>query len=131
MRRTWSLSASRDGWAVHVREEPRWAQLFEAGWELFCRLTRGWAGGHGMPGWGWRIPIGRPRWDRDDPDEPLLINSLAGKLNSVEQWALSRTHAHGRELAEIRVDELAAQKIQPEFVEEMAEIRAGGDEPAI
>lgn len=27
MRKTWTLSVGRDGWSIHVREEPRWVRL--------------------------------------------------------------------------------------------------------
>lgn len=124
MRKTWILSASRDGWAVHVREEPRWAQLAEAAWDRLCWLTRGWVGGHNLPDVLWRITVGRPRWDRDDPDGPRLENSLAGKLFDLEQWAMSRTHHHGRELAVIPVDETVARQVQPDFVQEWTEMHA-------
>lgn len=119
MRKTWSLSVGKDIWQVSVRKEPRWAQLVESAWSGLCWLTRGWAGGHGMPEWAWKIPMGRSQWDRSfEDEEPFLTNSLAGRLNDLEQWMLSRTWQYGRDLAVIVIPENVARYIDPEFVAE-------------
>lgn len=115
---SWNLSASRDGWSVQLREEPWWAQLLDSAWDRACGLSHGWLGGHNLPEVFWRIPLGRPQWDRDDPDDPWLENSVASRLYNLESFMLGWGHRHGRDVVTVPITENVARAINPEFVED-------------
>lgn len=69
----------------------------------------------------WKIPLGRPRWDTDTFDnEPLLINSLAGKLHNLCSAVIF--WADGENLVWISIDRDTAFKLAPDFVKEVEEL---------
>lgn len=117
--RIWHLMTSRDGWSLTVEEIPDWAYYVGVAWEAACELTRGWLGGHGLPGWAWKIPVGPPRYDHtEDPADPWLENSLASKLSSFEDRVVGLAYRLGKNEVRIPLSVETARLINPKFVDD-------------
>ena len=118
--RRWSVSYSRDGSDVILynldRRARAWAAA-EAFANLLCGLTNGRLFGHGLGEWAWRIPVGRARWDRTDPGDPWLENSLAGCLMDMENAVLYRSgDAQERcRVGTLPIDTDALLRLAPDF----------------
>ncbi len=115
MGRRVTVGHGEDGFYLHVTDWPWYAVLVENLWLGACAVTRGWAGGHGCPGFMWKIPLGWPKWDHDDPDDPLLINSIAWRLHDLENVVLLWADGKSRPIAEFDISEDIAQKLEPKF----------------
>lgn len=109
--RRWTVWHSAEGFGIKLTEQPTWAVALEHGWDRLCGATGGRLGGHGLGEWAWRLPLGRPVWDRTDPDEPWLTNSLAASLNNVEQWVCRVAYEQERVVYEAPVDEQTGKRL--------------------
>lgn len=131
MRRHWRLvhrssDLYESEWVVALSEEPAWAHLAESVWNGLCVATRGWIGGHGQSrlynAVVWRVPAGRPKWDRSVPEDPWLENSLGSVLHRLESWMLTRSDVHMNEIVEIPITADVARQIDGEFVEDVRDL---------
>jgi len=116
--RKWNLSSSRFGFKVHTYEVPRHAVVLESAFDKLCWLTRGWLGGHGMPGKLWEIPLGRAKYD----EEGDLENSIASKFADLEQSVYQYGFRRETNRVEIDITPEQARAIDPEFVKSMEDI---------
>lgn len=111
----WTLSHSRDGWAVRLAEIPAWAYLVSRTAEQLPPLYANHA-------WPWRIGVPREadgyRW------------TLGGAMYSGHNWLLCTEDRRGRDTHRIPVTEDVAARLQPDFVEEIRDIFAEEEEPA-
>ena len=121
--RVWNISYGQNGYSLVLEDVKPWAMALERGFERLCDLTGGRAGGHGLGDWAWKVPLGRPKYDLSDPDEPWLENSLASALMDLENWTFNFGFKHGTERFLWKKDERIwltherAVAIDPSFVD--------------
>lgn len=120
MRREVTLCGHRNGFWVEIIDRPGWVVAKENIWDKLCTWTGGWLGGHGLPDLFWKIPVGRAKWDHDDPNDPMLINNVAWMMCDLEQWVLNLgddRRVRDAVVATIPVDIHTARKLDPALVE--------------
>ena len=128
--RHWTIQHGRDGYSIVLRDIKPWALAVEHAYGWLCERTNGWLGGHGMPESFWRIPAGRPVYDRDpewadEKGRPWLENSIPSKLSEFETKMLTVTDRRSRPLPDhsgIPISDEVARKIAPDFVSELDSI---------
>lgn len=105
------------GYWIEIIDVPQRYVILEWVWNKLCILTWGWAGGHGMPHLLWYLPVGWPKWDRSDPDDHYLVNSLPVVLMELENRILFLRDRRNKEklVADIDVTVETVVKIQPDF----------------
>lgn len=124
----WNMSAGKDGYAIVLEDVKFWAYALETGFERLCDLSGGRLGGHNLGDWAWKVPVGRSKWDLSEPDDPWLINSLAGRLADLENWTFNVGWKRGtKTYPSIPLTHDQATAIHPDFVTEIDDI-FGDDE---
>lgn len=96
-----------------------WRTLVEYIWDRLCWMTRGWAGGHGLPDLFWRIPLGKPRKYFDDDPEPIYENSIAALLFDLEHAVYRISDPDQFAVCKIPLTTAEAWMISPDFVNTM------------
>lgn len=97
----WYVSHGQDGFSAHLVEVPWWALAVSRAAEAVDEATGHRFCGAGSPGWIWRIPIGKARYDAsvvEEGEDPFLVNSVAGVLGDVFNWAACLDVTREREL---------------------------------
>jgi hypothetical protein len=99
--RTWQVWEDAEGLSVELVEVPAWAIALSQAANAIDQLSGHVLCGNGAPGWFWRFPLGRPRYD----EAGFLLNSLGGRLHDLFTWALFTDLRHANSLVRFKVGE--------------------------
>jgi len=130
-RRRWLVGHRREGYLVATYRVPVWTIIIESVWLQLCGVTGDRLCGAGLGEWAWKLPLGRAHWDHTLSDEPWLMNSLAVRLNNIEQWICSWESRLRRDEVELPLTLDQARLIDPDFVTSHETLLAEEIRPAI
>jgi hypothetical protein len=116
--RIWNISAGNDGYSLVLEDVKPCAVFTDWAWDRVCGLTGGRLGGHNLGNWAWKLPLGKPDYDRSDPDDPWLTNSLAGGLMDLENWVFKVGYGSEHIVDRVPLTHDQAMKISPQFTAE-------------